>query len=290
MRLLAFRFYDGCPVGCDHCSISAPTDIPRRNKISISDVLALADYVSSRGGPKLAFLTGSELSVGEPEFKELAAELVMDRQFVLAVITSGFWAGSARGLDRGIRYLFECSVSHIQLSVDHYHRRALSLKQVDALVDTLIREGFGVSINETVSLGAESTARTIPSISKLPEMRRLCFTRSSVGRALSETPPAKDKITSPFHECDFGKVLYLHPDRQIYFCSGPGSMTPSRSIATLGMNGIEFDEQRLDTIKHVVEKLASQNPPCSSDGCAKCTHYFQNQADQMVPLTVQRHL
>jgi hypothetical protein len=234
--------------------------------------LALARLVVQYGRPRVLFMTGSELRIGEEDFLQISNELVLGMDFRVAVLTSGYWASSQRLLDEGICYLFKCGVCHVQLSVDAYHSR-VSKELVNQLVSNLCDAGFSLSINETVKVGQSSDCESIDALAKLPASRKHCFTRNAVGRAALEENSLLS-IQAPYHSCDFGKVLYLHDDSGLYLCSGPGSKLPQRCIGKILQGEVDIYSDRLDQVEKRVEEVVKSHSSLNCDHCRRCWDAF----------------
>lgn len=271
IRFLAFRFYQGCPVGCEHCAISAPLSKPIRSSVTTEDVLRFADFGESIYANKLIFMTGSELLVGDEEFRELAAELVLGRGYTLGILTSAYWARTDRGLENGIEYLRLCGVSHVQLSVDAFHARALSVERASHVANAICSEGFSLLINATSHHTNSIDSAVFPG---LPS-QKLIFQPSTVGRGRAlPAEPYRESVV-PHHICDFGRSLYLQGDRNVYHCSGPGGMARGRAIGVMGGDSTTIFKPNLVTsLALEIEQVIGEPSVTNGDNCSRCAAHF----------------
>jgi hypothetical protein len=274
LRFLAFRYYDGCPVGCAHCSIEAPTQRPRRNSVTARDVVALCRLGKMLDSQPLVFMTGAELLVGEPEFIDLAAEIVLGEGMVLAVLTSGYWARTKQGRREGLDYLRRCGVSHVQLSVDSFHYRALNTDMARDLVIDLLSDNVSVLINETLSPGEAPISPIVLQRAGAPPSRARVFTRNSVGAA-ARLDDSSCSLTAPYHACDFGDALYLQADGNLYLCSGPASMCPGRSVGCVKNGEAVFAARHAPSLGAEVASAVEEARSSHGDECLVCLNCFK---------------
>lgn len=271
IRFLAFRFYQGCPVGCAHCAISAPPSKPIRGSVTAEDVLRFADFGESLNANKLIFMTGSELLVGDEEFRELAAELVLGRGYTLGVLTSAYWARTDRGLENGIEYLRLCGVSHVQLSVDGFHARALSVDRASHVANAICSEGLSLLINATTHHPHSIDTDAFPG---LPS-QKLIFQPSTVGRGRALPAEPHRESVVPHHICDFGRSLYLQGDRNIYHCSGPGGMAKGRAIGVMADDSTAtFKPNLVASLTSEIRRVIGAPSAIGGDDCSRCAAHF----------------
>lgn len=271
IKFLAFRFYEGCPVGCAHCAISAPLSKPKRGKVTSEDVLRLVDLGDELNSRKLILMTGSEILIKDNDFRDLAAELVLGRKYTLGILTSAYWGKTERGLSEGILYLRLCGVSHIQLSIDSFHSSAISIERANEIAVRLQMEGFSVLINSTSldgNIPKSTSSLDIPT-------RKLVFFPSSIGRGTELQSCTNIISNTQYHNCDFGNALYLQQDRNVYFCSGPGGMAKGRAIGSMEDSYLPYYSSIVPLLEKEIEKAIHH--PCNKnkDGCSACASHFQ---------------
>ncbi|SFI17667.1 radical SAM protein [Halomonas xianhensis] len=274
LRFLAFRFYDGCPVACAHCSIEAPTKKPHRNSVTPRDVIALCRLGKTLGTKPLVFMTGSELCLGDPDLADLAAEIVLGEGMVLAVLTSGYWARTEQGRQDGLHYLRRCGISHVQLSVDSFHHRALDPASAQQLVACLTKEGLSVIVNETVNPGQPSIAPAVVEQAGVSSSIVHTFTRNAVGAA-ARLQAAHSPLSAPYHECDYGAALYLQADGFLYHCSGPASMCQGRAVGRIENGQVSYYPRTVAALRTEILPLLDETRHSDGDECSACLRHFK---------------
>ena len=290
IECFTFRYYDKCPVGCEHCCISAEKGTA--NHFNPSTILSILDWITSIKTNKLnrVVCSGAELYVGEESFRELSNTIVLKYGLHMGIMTSGYWSFSNDNLKKGIAYLHECAISTVQISIDEFHFNEHKLKKVVELIRILLKEGFKVLVLETYKL-FETKKNILIEFLENKDFYYNSQELAMIGRAVSQFSNfTSDAANLPKKGCDFGKRIYLESDGHLYLCSGAGCKSINRAIGTIidkGINTkIKLFEERFEflnenlyiskgpsTLYQNIEKVLF---PLSNNPCSACFNFFEN--------------
>ena len=268
IKTLGVRLYETCPLACSHCSITAQNGHPNTNTLTKDLIKNLLIHLYKRSKCRHFHMTGAELYIGEETFSSIGEYAASEVSFLVSVTTSLYWAFSDRKFRNGIVYLNQCCVSNIICSIDLFHWNSDRCKYLFKRCQQLREYGFSVTVRACVQ--------------NLDEMRILSgiapkdisvnyVSVSHAGRA--KNIDLQKDLRIPF-KCDFGNILYLTNDSQLYGCSGLGNAHSGRKLGRLTEQGVLPDESANDVIENVVSLRKTFDR--FEDCCKKCNEYFSS--------------
>lgn len=245
-----------------------------RSAISANDVYRAAQEINGEGPLEVA-MTGSELLIGCEDFCTLSNRLIVDLSARVGVITSAYWARSERSRTRGLMYLSECGVSSVRLSIDAFHGELAEYGWLSDLVLGLRSRSIESFVNEAVPLGAAPKFQEHVTRAGIPAKHYMAFTASRAGR-MREKIDLKigipdSKFNTSYLDCDFGTVMYLHSNREVYGCSGPGNAT-ARKLCDA--DSLHAWRERIPILKNKIDEIRFKHPSSKCDTCRECNNLF----------------
>lgn len=268
--LLCFRYYDGCPLSCRHCSISANAHKPIRSKLSASEVYNFATKLSYYENLDIV-MSGSEVLIDCEDFCELSNRLILYIGAKIGLITSGYWAKSEHGRQSGLMYLSRCGISSVRLSIDAFHKFDTKSEWLTPLVQGLKKRSIEVFVNEAVEPGNRPMFQRSVMEAGVDTENYTAFSASYAGR-MTDYPPTTNIPEVPYLGCDFGKVAYLSSDGGIFGCSGPGNAT-CRKLGTV-RNPSKWQKRLIEVESQVSQFRQSLKGKLACDTCFECNKYF----------------
>lgn len=280
---LSLRLYKNCPVGCSHCCISATPGKPIYT-CDYEECIELISEIAKLSSLQRVTFTGPEIVLNDQLMVSLGNYIALSLGLPVGVLTSGFWATSDVTIQKYITYLREASISIVQVSFDTYHPLSTKVK-IEDLISLLMKEGFYVSVLETIEVNETPRWPKIDIMSDNYEYQYVAL----VGRHQINFDPCNTINDIPKIGCDFGTRIYVENDRNIYLCSGPGCKVEKRSVGRVSSDGrVIWNHESWPRLKALYPSQGPQHYfennmslikaiPKSGNPCTACWRYFSLQ-------------